>query len=177
MAAAEPPDEPPATRSSAHGLCTGSLRHRRRSAERELMEVQFAQQDGASVLQPDDHVRIGGRHAALKTPLAAVVSTPAVSMLSLSAIGTPWSGPRRLPRLISASSSRALASACSGVTVMNALIAGSSRSIRARQARVVPRETRRDGEQGRTPPSASASPGRATAPQSAARAMPPLSDP
>src|SRR6478609_2654959 len=68
----------------------------------------------------------------LNKPLAAVVRTPAVSNRSLSAMGTPWSGPRQWLRWISASASRACASADSAVTVINALSFGLSRSMRFR---------------------------------------------
>ena len=70
------------------------------------------------------------------TALAAVVSTPAVSMLSLSASGMPCSGPRLLPAASSVSSARACASAGSAVTVMYAFTRGFSRSIRSKYARV-----------------------------------------
>ena len=63
-----------------------------------------------------------------------MVRTPAVSKMSLSPIGTPWSGPRHRPAAISASARRASARAWSAVTVTKALSAGFSRSIRARCA-------------------------------------------
>ena len=47
-----------------------------------------------------------------------VVRMPAVSNWSLTATGTPWRGPRRLPAAISASALRASSRARSGVTVM-----------------------------------------------------------
>jgi len=48
----------------------------------------------------------------------------------------PCSGPRHLPRAISASAVRAWASAVTSVTVMNAFSEGLRRSMRLRQARV-----------------------------------------
>src|SRR5687768_15435211 len=58
----------------------------------------------------------------------AVVGTPAVHMLSLSAIGTPCNGPVDRP---AASNWRARSSARSAITVLNAEILGSSCLIRA----------------------------------------------
>ena len=136
-AAAEPPDDPPATRSSAHGLRTGpkcvtaevppSANSCRFSLPSRTAPALFKRTTTSAS-------SVGTR--SLKTPLAAVVRTPAVSMLSLRPIGMPWSGPRGRPRRSSLSISRAVASACSRVTVMNALIARSCRSMRARHASV-----------------------------------------
>src|SRR5262249_28288957 len=53
---------------------------------------------------------------------------------SFNAIGMPCRGPRQLPRICSASISRADFRACSLVTVMNALSVELWRSIRLRQA-------------------------------------------
>ena len=70
--------------------------------------------------------------SALYAALAAVVLTPAVSMLSLRAIGTPCKGPRVRPFALSASSACASFSAESPVTVMYALMRGLIFSMRAR---------------------------------------------
>jgi len=58
------------------------------------------------------------------TALAAVVRKLAVSMLSFSPIGIPWSGPRNLPAFCSASSCLACATACERITEMNAFSFG-----------------------------------------------------
>src|SRR5579871_758422 len=72
----------------------------------------------------------------LRTALAAVVFTPAVSSRSLTARGIPCSGPFHSPRVISASAFLASASADSAVTVMYALRDGLNPSIRSRHASV-----------------------------------------
>src|SRR5258708_10826759 len=72
----------------------------------------------------------------LKTLLAAVVRTPAVSTRSLSAIGVRWSGPSQRPRLISDSAVRASANAESAVIRMKAFSLALSCSIRARHVLV-----------------------------------------
>ena len=66
------------------------------------------------------------------TALEAVVSTPAVSMLSLSAIGMPCSGPRHCPPASSAPSAAARSRARSPVTVTKALRRASMRPMRSR---------------------------------------------
>ena len=55
----------------------------------------------------------------------AVVGTPFVQMLSLTAIGTPASGPRASPRARAASTAAACARACSAATAVKAASDGS----------------------------------------------------
>jgi len=63
-----------------------------------------------------------------------VVRTPAVLTRSLTANGTPCSGPNVSPRTTAASASLAAARASSARTVMKALSAGCERSMRSSTA-------------------------------------------
>src|SRR6266542_4177139 len=66
----------------------------------------------------------------------AVVRTPLVTRTSLSASGTPASGPSRSPRARASSTARACSSACSPMTVRKACSTSSVAWIRTRAASV-----------------------------------------
>src|SRR6267143_1596596 len=65
-----------------------------------------------------------------------IVRTPLVKIRSLIEYGTPCSGPSAAPEVTACSASRAAASACSAVSVQNALTIGFTRSIRSSIARI-----------------------------------------
>ena len=65
----------------------------------------------------------------------AVVRTPRVQILSLSAMGMPCSGPRQCPRSNSLSAARAAGSALSAVTLRNAFKRGLNSAMRDRHSR------------------------------------------
>src|SRR5262245_6268907 len=134
-AAPEPPLEPPGERSSAPGLRVGPYH-------------------GLSVVEPAAnswvlHLPIGTAPASRSRRTASassagtlsrkndepwVVRTPAVSKMSFTPIGTPWSGPRQRPAASSASARRAASRARPALTVTHAVRVGLSRSMGARSA-------------------------------------------
>ena len=64
-AAAEPPDEPPGTRSRSHGLCVGAVsRVLGRRAHGELVHVRLAERRQARLLELRRHGRVEHRHVA-----------------------------------------------------------------------------------------------------------------
>ena len=134
---ARPPDEPPVTCARFHGLCivpkrvTSALPPYASSC-RFVLPSKIA--PAAFSRRTTSASSVGTRSR--NTSLAAVVRTPAVSMLSFTAIGMPWSGPRGRPACSSFSMARASSSASSSRTVMNACSSGSKRRMRSRQARV-----------------------------------------
>ena len=130
-AAAEPPLEPPGTRVEVVRVAGRAERRvLGRRTHRELVEVRLA----------DDRPR--PRRAARSTTVASyggrqpsrirdehVVGIPRVHRLSLSAIGTPASGPGSSPRATAASTASAAARASSASTRLNAWISASRASI------------------------------------------------
>src|SRR6266508_106201 len=128
-AAADPPEEPPGTRSVSHGLRVGP---------KPEFSVDEPMANSSMLVLPSTTTparrsrsttvaSYGGRNSSrIFDP--AVVRTPLVTSTSLSASGTPASGPSGSPRSLAASTSAASCSACSPVTVRNAF----SRSLVAR---------------------------------------------
>ena len=106
----------------------------RTSAVSELMQIVLSDDHRPGVAQSSNNLRILRREfAARASALADVVRTPAVSIRSFSATGIPCSGPRHSPRPISSSAVAPPRCADSAMTVMKALSAGLSFSIRPRQ--------------------------------------------
>src|SRR5687767_1976320 len=128
-AAADPPLDPPGARVTSHGFFEGP------SAE---FSVDDPIANSSRLVLPMTIAPAASRRSTTVASYGgtkprrifddAVVGTPAVHMLSLSALDTPCSGPAgRSP----ASSMRPRSSARSAMTVLNAEIFGSSRVIRS----------------------------------------------
>ena len=140
-AAADPPDEPPAERSSDHGLWVAPNTSFTVSA--------FQPNSGVLVLptttQPAARSRsTSGESLAAGSPSAYaaepfVVTKPAASSRSLTASGTPASAPTSSPPAMRASIASASASADSPSTATKAPISASYRSIRSRAACTISR--------------------------------------
>jgi hypothetical protein len=136
-AAAEPPLEPPADLEESTGFRTGpkadsSLVVPKANSCRLHLPIRTAPASRNRV------TTVASRAATCpaRTRDAAVVATPLTSIRSLSATGTPCSGPRSRPAARSLSTCLACARASSASTVMNALSFELSRATRARQASV-----------------------------------------
>ena len=117
-AAPEPPLEPPGIRSGAAGLTTApkaSFAEVAPNASSCMFALPRITAPAARRRSVTSASSVGVRSAKSREP--TVVGTPATSMLSLSTIGMPSSG-SRCPRLRRASTSRACASASSGVIVI-----------------------------------------------------------
>ena len=149
-AAAEPPPDPPGMRSRSHGLwvgpnaeCSVELTHG------ELVHVGLAEHHEAGVAQPADHGRVVRRHASPRASATRRSSgCPSVAMTSLSASGTPASGPSCSPAPRRASSRRAVSRAPSASTCRNACTSPSTAAIRARCASVTSSGARLAGGDG-----------------------------
>ena len=70
------------------------------AAHREFLRVGLADDDGARRLKRATTVASSSGTRSSNSALPPVVRVPAVSMMSLIAIGTPCSGPRNLPALL-----------------------------------------------------------------------------
>jgi hypothetical protein len=131
-AAAAPPDDPPQVRARFHGLAVRpnsgpSVKHLWPNSGVVVLPTRIA---------PARFSRAtAGESAAGTLPASAtepkVVRTPSVLTRSLTANGTPCSGPSAAPRITAASASRAAARAASPHTVMKALRLAWLFSIRA----------------------------------------------
>ena len=127
-AAAEPELEPHGLRSRAYGLrvwpprALQPLRRAGRAEVGPLAQVGLAEEHRAGLAQPrgDERRRAAAIEPASASEPAVVVIRSAVSMLSLSRIGMPCSGPRRRPALRSASSASAIASASGLISMTRA---------------------------------------------------------
>ena len=100
----EPELEPQGLRSSAYGLrhwpprALHPLEDAGGAEVRPLGEVGLAQQHGAAVAEPrDDGASFAGRESTSASEPAVVLMPSAVSMLSFTMTGMPWSGPRTWP--------------------------------------------------------------------------------
>ena len=129
----------PGRRAAGHVIAVPRIARRRirqvesGSAVSELVQRELAEQDRAGAAQPASPPP----HRAFATCFAMifewqVVRSPATSMMSFSATGTPCSGPRMRPARISLSACRASSSARSAPTSMKAFSFGSCFSMRAR---------------------------------------------
>ena len=78
-----------------------------RRAEGELVQAGLAEHHGARLAQPPGNLASPSGRVSAKNPDPAVVRTPAVSMLSLTAIGSPCRSRGGSPRLERASASAA----------------------------------------------------------------------
>src|SRR5580658_156177 len=134
-AAAEPPEEPAGTRSRAQGLRTGPkyVEADDPPEANSCMLVFPISTAPACFNRTTTSASLSGTRSS-KTALAAVVRVPSVSILSLSAIGMPCSGPRNLPAFASLSNVADCARASCRITVMNALILGLYIAIRSSNA-------------------------------------------
>ncbi len=117
-AAPDPDEEPPALRSSAHGFPTRPPVADHPLVERsERMLAHSERLVLPSTTAPASRSRVTSAASRAGRPSRAVEPAapgrPVTSMLSLTATGTPWSGPRSAPRARSASRSTATARASS----------------------------------------------------------------
>ena len=74
-----------------HGSERGFLAGR---AERELVQVGLADDDGARIAQSGHDRRVAAGQPAAEPPIPDVVGVPATSIRSFTEIGMPCSGPR-----------------------------------------------------------------------------------
>ncbi len=124
-AAPDPDDEPPALRSSAHGLPVRPAtpdqpladRGERRLAHSERFAAPRTTRPASRRAATIGASRTTVRPARAREP--AVPGSPTASTLSLTRTGIPWSGPRDLPAARSASS-RAACSRASGASASTA---------------------------------------------------------
>src|SRR5687768_2717853 len=128
-ATAEPPLDPPGVRVRSHGFFDGpsaefSVDEPIANSSRLVLPMTIA----PAASSRSTTVALYGGMKPRRILDEAVVGTPAVHMLSFSAIGTPWSGPADRP---AASSARARSSERSAITVLKADNFGSSCVIRA----------------------------------------------
>ena len=131
-AAALPPLDPPVLRCGSHGL---------RVAPQVCDSVSWGHRASSGMFVWPTTIAPAARRrrttsqsaaaGSLTTPVPCVVSSPATSMLSLTAIGTPSSGAAR-PWRRRACAASASASARSARTARKALTAGSRRAMRSR---------------------------------------------
>src|SRR5262245_17678838 len=136
-AAAAPPDDPPGTRSRSQGLRVGKKDEC--SVDEPMANSSMFSLPRRTAPASRSRVTAVASYGGTKCSRIfdpQVVRTPRVHSTSLSAIGTPSSGPRGWPARNRASASAARASACSRVIVRNARSSPSSASIRPRYARV-----------------------------------------
>ncbi len=134
-AAAEPADEPPVMRSRFQGLCAGPKQPVvpvPSNAISSRFSLPSITTPAAFRRRVTSASSAGTR--SLKTPAAAVVRTPAVSILSLSAMGTPCKELTARLALRCRSHSRACAMAESSSSVMKAFKDRSSLLILARHS-------------------------------------------
>ena len=103
---------------------------------RELVHVRLAENDDPGAPQPRSDRRVEGARQPSRIFDPQVVGMSVVVKRSLSASGTPASGPSGSPELRRASTERAAASATSGATCRNARTCPSTASIRSRCALV-----------------------------------------
>ena len=132
-AAADPPLDPPGTRDVSCGFLVGpkaefSVLEPIANSSRFVLPMITAPASRSLVTIVASY---GGFHPS-RIFDEHVVGIPRVHMLSLSATGTPASGPGSLPAATSASTSAARIRASSASTVLNAWISVSRRSISAR---------------------------------------------
>ncbi len=128
-AAAEPDDEPPGVWAGFHGLRAGDGS---RNANCVVWVLPRMTAPAARSRATAPQSRVGRVWANSRAP--AVVGIPATSKMSLMPTGTPCSGPRERPAVVSASRSRAAARAPSASRWAHASTWGSSARTRARQA-------------------------------------------
>ena len=136
-AAAEPPPEPPGIRVRSHGLPVGpyALFSVEEPIANSSMLVLPRITTSAAFSRWVTVASYGGiQPSRILEP--TVVGTPSVVKMSLSASGTPASGPSRSPAARLASTARAWASAPSRSTCRKACTFSSTASIRARCASV-----------------------------------------
>mmetsp|Transcript_86758 Transcript_86758/g.246041 ORF Transcript_86758/g.246041 Transcript_86758/m.246041 type:complete len:230 (+) Transcript_86758:962-1651(+) len=137
-AAALPPDEPPGERSRAHGFRDGGPRRFLVTAEKPSAEVLVFPTTMAPARRRRPtwtESRTAGAAGDVCRPL--VVGMPRTSSRSLTAMGTPASGPTWPPRRSAAACAAASALASSCATCRKAHTEGSRSAIRARHASMV----------------------------------------
>jgi hypothetical protein len=115
----EPEEEPAGARVTSHGLRPVGKRPSRAGRPKAhscMVSLPSITAPAACSRSVTKASRMGTWSASTSEP--PVMRTPATAMRSLRASGTPWSGPRRLPRDCSVSAARARDSAVSRITVM-----------------------------------------------------------
>src|SRR5581483_3358697 len=139
-AAADPPEEPPGTRSRSHGLRVG--KNAEFSVEEPIANSSMFVLPTITAPASNSRRTTVASYGATKCSSIfepQVVGAPRVTIRSLIATGTPSSGPRS-PAPSRRSASSAWASACSPVTVMNARTRASTAAMRSSAACVSSRE-------------------------------------
>ena len=134
-AAPEPPLEPPGMRERSQGLRQGpvcSFCEVAPKASSCMVSLPTSTAPAACRRRVTSASSAGTRSR--KNPAPAVVTMPAVSMLSFSPTGSPCSGPSERPSAYAASAAAACSRASAAVTVTKAPTSPSTCSIRARLA-------------------------------------------
>ncbi len=142
-AAAEPPLEPPGTRDGSRGLRVGpnaefSVDDPMANSSR----LVFATGTAPAASTRSTTVAVYGGCQPSRIRDEHVVGTPRVQRLSLSAIGTPASGPGSSPRATVASTASAAARAAASITRLQALNSPSRASTTARCSSITSRAER-----------------------------------